>query len=248
MLKKEIRDTQRILLESSLLLIAFPIVYLLNEFLFHSTIKTVELAQVVYMISGYVFIIYSGLALFKKERKDRALEYLFTLPIPRLKLLFFKMTPRLILVVLIGLGHELLFANQSLIMTDVFVNRLVVAVVLLHLIAVAMSLVVSNLVIGFIGIYLLQMMWVFASEFMFYVFRHTWNYSVAIHSSWTWILPGILILIPLAISFGLSFRSLDLKPEKFHVKPYLAISLPLLALQAIVIFVLYHKLGSAFFK
>ena len=248
MLKKEIRDTLRVLLESSLLLIAFPIVYLLNEFLFHSVIKTVELAQVVFMISGYVFVVYSGLSLFKKERKDRALEYLFSLPIPRLKLLLYKIAPRLTLVVLIGLAHELLFAKYNLIMSEVFVNRLLVAVVLLHLIAVAMSLITSNLVLMFIGIYLLQMMWVFASEFMFHVFRHTWNYSVALHSPWTWILPGILILIPLAVSFGLSFRSLDLKPEKYHAKPYLAISLPLLALQAIAMFALHQKFSGIFLK
>ncbi len=246
MLRKEIRDTLRILFESSLLLLAFPVVYLLDAFVLHSTIKTIELAQVIYMISGYVFVVYSGLAFFRKEKKDHALEYLLTLPIPRAKILFYKIAPRLTLVVLIVLIHELLFANQALIMADVFVNRLLFAVLALHFIAVSLSLLSFNLIVGFIGIYLIQFMWVLASEFSFNVFRKFVDYTFAVYSSWTWILPGILILIPLAISFILSFRSLDLKPEKFHIKPYLVISLPLLASQAIVLFLFYEKFSRYF--
>ena len=248
MLKKEIRDALRVLFESSLLLLAFPVMYLLDRYVLHIAMKTAELAQAVYMISGYIFVLYSGLALFRKERKDRGLEYLLTLPMSRFKILCCKMAPRLIVIVMIVLIHEILFSGQRLLMTDVFANRLLVAVLVLHLIAVSMSLVTSNLLLGFIGIYVLQILWVFGSRLTFDMFKHFWGYSFALYSSWTWILPGILILTPLVISFLLSYRSLDLKPEKFHIKPYLVISLPLLALQAIAIFALYQNFSSVLFK
>ena len=243
MLKKEFRDSLRVLLECSLLLLVIPAILLMDVLFFHIHLGFMELLQVILIITVLAFAIYSGLTLFRREEKERSYEYLFSLPLSRSKILVCKILPRLLLVMLLAFIYVILFGIEEDPLFRINDNVLL-TVTVFFLSALFLSLAFRNLGVAFIGIYLLLVMYDLSFNFSIDVswnflylryYNHFDHYAYDILEKFIYILPGLLIVIPLGISFFLTFKRLDLRPPKYRIKPYFYIALPLILVQALLL-------------
>lgn len=239
MLKKEFRDTLRILLESSVMLLAVPLIILMS-LIMGFKVNYGQLIKYTSIITIFAFSGYSGLGMFLWEKRDKGFEYLLTLPISRLKLLIYKLLPRMFVLMLL-LGTWCLVFKMP-------VNDYIVVLIFIQLAAACLSLAFNSYFAALIGIILLGFFYSLSSRFIFFLFYRWQGISI---DSFTIISPyglaALLLGIPLGISFLLAFRNFDLKPYKYVIKPYLFIALPLLLVQVVVIFLYYEKIKIVYF-
>jgi len=234
MLKKEFRDTLRILLESSVMLLAVPLIFLMS-LIMGFTINYVELTKIIAIITVFVFSGYSGLGMFLGEKRDKGFEYLLTLPVSRLKLLIYKLLPRFVVLMLYLVTWALVF--------NMPIKDYMVVLIFIQLAAVCLSLAFNSYFAALIGIILLGFLYSLSSRFIVFLFIRWQEISIdpfAIISPY--VLAALLLGIPLAIAFLLALRNFDLKPYKYVIRPYLFIALPLLLVQVVVIFWYYDKM------
>jgi len=234
MLKKEFRDTLRILLESSSLLLAVPMI-ILTLFIMGLKVNVVQLTKMISIITVFAFSGYSGLGMFLWEKRDKGFEYLLTLPISRLKLFIYKLLPRFAALIAM-LGTWTLVFNMP-------VKDYIVVLIFIQLAAACLSLAFNSYFAAIIGIILLGFFYSLSSRFITLLFHRWQEISIDPFTIISpYVLAALLLGIPLAISFLLALRNFDLKPYKYTVKPYLFIALPLLLIQAAVIFLYYKKI------
>jgi hypothetical protein len=234
MLKKEFRDTLRILLESSVMLLAVPLIILMS-LIMGFKVNYGQLIKITLIITVFAFSGYSGLGMFLWEKRDKGFEYLLTLPMSRLKLFIYKLLPRMILLILL-LGTWVLVFNMP-------VKNYIVVLIFIQLAAACLSLAFNSYFAALIGIILLGFFYSLSSRFITFVFYRWRGISIdpfAVISPY--VLAALLLGIPLGISFLLAFRNFDLKPYKYVIKPYLFIAMPMLLVQAVVIFLYYEKI------
>lgn len=231
MLKKELHDTLRILLESAVLLLSVPIIIIIS-LIMGFKVHYVQLLKVTSIITIFAFAGYSGLGMFLWEKRDKGFEYLLALPMSRLKIFVYKLLPRVVVLLLLT-GISILILNMS--------ENAFPALIFIQLGAVFLSLALNSYFTSFIVIILLGFLYSLSSRFITGVFHHWKGYSFdpfAIISPH--VLAALLLGIPLAIAFFLALKNFDLKPYKYVIKPYLFIALPLLLVQAAVIFLFYE--------
>lgn len=236
MLKKEFRDTLRILLESSLMLLAVPLI-ILTLLIMGLKVNYVQLIKIISIITVFAFSGYSGLGMFLWEKRDKGFEYLLTLPISRLKLLFYKLLPRFVVLMLFLSTWSLIFARP--------INDYIVVLIFIQWAGACLSLAFNSYFAALIGIILLGFFYSLSSQFIIFLFIHWRGISIDpfnIINISPYILAALLLGVPLVISFLLALRNFDLKPYKYVVKPYLFIALPLLLVQVVVIFLYYEKI------
>lgn len=234
MLKKEFRDTLMILLQSSILLLSIPIIMGLS-LVIESNIPFRQLLKAASFITVLAFSGYSGLAMFQTERKDKGFEYLLTLPLSKLKLLIFKMLPRLSVLVFIGGGYAFL-ANVN------NVREYFAALLIFHLAAAFLSLAFQSLFPGVVAVILLSFLFTLYNRFLGQMYHQIKQLAFNPFSIVPpYILASFLLLVPLGISFFLVLKNLDLKPYTYSIRPYLFIAIPVVLLQAIIITVYYDR-------
>jgi len=98
-----------------------PLVYLLDSLLYKTGVTFTE-----YMVGGYallwfIAVVYLAYNMFRQEEMDNATEYLLSLPVSRWKLLIWKTTPRIAVILVIdlllslctGMSHGIWFNNFS---------------------------------------------------------------------------------------------------------------------------------------
>ncbi len=238
MFKKEFKDTMRVLLESSLLLLSIPVVMLVS-LLFGLEAPTEELIISVALLTVFAFSGYSGLTLFRAEKRDKGFEYVLSLPISHCKLFLYKIAPRFILLLII-LAIGMIFLNMSFIGVGL-------PLVGLQIGAAFLSLAVDSYYFGIIGLFLLG--------FFYSLFNQTLELAIFVFGrkgftflySFSPIYISMLLLgIPLGISFFLALKKLDFKSYKQSLKPYLYIALPVLLLQAVIFLIFYEKYRYSF--
>jgi hypothetical protein len=242
MFKKELRDTLRVLLESSLLLLSIPIVMGIS-LLIGSPVPFYQLAYGAFVITLFGFAVYSGLSFFQAERKDNGFEYLFTLPLSKLKIFLYKILPRILVLMALAALVSIFFS--------IGIKNLIFAVIIIQLGATFLSMAFSSLLPGFIGFLVLSGLYGFITMFITNVYYHikeiSFSYSLeqVFFDPFTVFSPYHLaafgVLIPLGISFFLALGKLDLRPHKYIIRPYLFVALPVLLIETGVIFLLYDK-------
>ena len=233
MLKKEFRDTLMTLGHCLLMLIIIPMAMLLNWHVFHSQWEVSGIWQPVFTAIVVLFALYSGISIFQSEKRDRALEYLLTLPISIRKIVAIKIFPRLVLLVLL-IAAGGIFAIFKNIAVDG------VSLIVLFLIAVFVSLAVDSLINGMIGVVLLNVILYYTSLIISYLSMEYGLFgSNAPQFLFSHLLPAVLLLVPLAAAFGITLKNFDAKPLKWQAKPYLMIALPtvLLLISFILVFI-----------
>jgi ABC-type transport system involved in multi-copper enzyme maturation permease subunit len=230
-LKKEFRDTLKVMGQCLLVLLAVPIFKLLDWHFFHFQWEISGIMGPIVTGIIIIFAAYSGATVFRGEKKDRALEYLLSLPVSRWEIFSAKVIPRLLVLLLMVAAAGIL---------NIFKNVLVdgISMVILFLTGLFISLAVESLLSAIMGVLAVNLFLYYASLIMSYV---TMEYGLlGSREPLFWLsqlLPAALLLFPLAAAFALTLKNLDVKSLKWHVKPYLVIALPSVLLLVSFIFV-----------
>jgi hypothetical protein len=232
MLKKEFRDTLRILIESALLMLSIPLI-LLVAWIFDLEAPPGDLLSGTYILTFFVFAGYSGIALFKTEKRDKGFEYLFTLPLPRIKILLYKIVPRLAVLILLSMPVFMIF--------DFTFNGTAVPGFLLFFGCVCLSLAFESYLVGIIAVILFVFFYSLSQRFisvgLFLLTSKTYLFTRSLSAS---TIALLILCIPLVISFLMVLKKMDLKPYKYIVKPYIKVMLPVILVH-IIIFLLYYN-------
>jgi ABC-type multidrug transport system permease subunit len=232
---KELRDTLKTLGYCMLFLLFIPIALLMNWHILHFQWEVSGIFAPVFMAIVLIFASYSGVSIFQREKKDRALEYLFSLPMPIGKILAIKIFPRLlILMLLFALG--VIFSVFRTVISDA------AGIVILFFTAIFISLAVDSLANAMIGVLLVNIILYYTSIITSYLAIENRFLGSTEPLFWlSYLIPGLLVLVPLAVAFWLTLRNYDLKPLKWQAKPYLIIALPWAAVLLVFIMVFLKK-------
>lgn len=235
MLKKEFMDTFKTLVQCLLLLIILPMAMLLDWHVFHSRWEVSGIWQPVFTAVVIIFAAYAGVSIFQSEKKDRAFEYLLSLPVSIWKIAASKIFPRLVLLLMLIIAGRV-FSVFNNIVVDGW------SIVILFFIAVFVSLAVESVINGMIGVLLLNIILYYTSLVISYI---TMEYGLFGSTSplflFSHVLPVVLLLIPLAAAFVITMKKFDLKPLKWQAKPYLVIVLPTVLILVSFILVFLKK-------
>lgn len=235
MLKKEIKDTLKILGHCLLLLFLVPIARLLKWHIFHAQWEISGLFEPIFVVIVLLFASYSGVSIFQTEKKDRALEYLLSLPMSIGKILVIKILPRLTMLLLLIVVGGILSIFRTVISDAI-------GVIIVFFVAVFISLAVDSLINAMIGVLLVNIILYYTSLIASYLtIEHRVLGSTEPIFWLSYLLPALLLLVPLAVAFGLTIKNFDLKPLKWQAKPYLVITLPSALLLLIFIMVFIKK-------
>jgi len=220
MIVKEFRDTLKILGQCMLVLALIPILNLLNWEFSHFQWDISGLWAPIVTNLLIIFAVYSGVAVFRPERKDRAMEYLLTLPVSRGKILWSKVAPRLtvlaLLVMLSWLGG---------ILDRPVVDGISLGV--LFFTGVFVSLAVDSMVSAVFGVLVLNIVLYYTSLIMSYITMEHGLMGIRTPMFWSsQLLPAVLLLVPMGTAFWLTLKNYDAKPLKWQAKYYLSIALP----------------------
>lgn len=235
MLKKEIKDTLKTLGHCLFILLVIPMAMLMNWHIFHTQWEISGIFEPVYVAIVLLFAAYSGVSIFQTEKKDRALEYLLSLPMGIGKILVIKILPRLTMLLLLIIGGGIFSVFRTLISDAI-------GVIIVFFVALFISLAVDSSINAMIGVLLVNIILYYTSLIASYLtIEHRVLGSTEPIFWLSYLLPALLLLVPLAAAFGLTIKNFDLKPLKWQAKPYLVIALPSASLLLVFIMVFIKK-------
>jgi len=248
MLKKEISDSLKRLAESLLFLLAIPVTFAVDRFIIKFGM---EFSDLFFVVSNYTllfFSVYAGVSIFQSEKKDRAFEYLFSLPLSRSKILFYKILPRLVLlgimIVLFLLFIEPVFINPlvpSIGSSLVKASFIILLCVFLFSISIFSSLAFSSVVLAFIGVYFLTALRFFTARTLDFLIIRILQYDVPRIFHFNQYLSAALLLIPIGFAFWITFKKMDMKPLKFQMNKYYIITISTIAILITFVIVFYRQ-------
>ncbi|MEN6312069.1 MAG: hypothetical protein ABFD80_11085 [Acidobacteriota bacterium] len=235
MLRKEIRDAARSLVESLIVLFIIPFMYIGDKFLFKRGLDFASLIDTAFIITIILYAIYSGATVFQSERKDRAFEYLFSLPLTRKRIISIKILPRLAFLLVLGGAATAAVGSRFLAETGV-------TILVLFLSSLFLSMGVFSILLNLFGV-----------GFMYLIFfRSTHVVAILLSKAglelrgaflgfiFGQLAPAALLLVPFGAAFWLTFKKMDARPIKLQLKTYYSIILPTL--------IILVSLIAAFFK
>lgn len=231
MLKKESLEALRRLVESMLVLFAIPLALLWDRFVIKFGWDFSDIFHVVLTATVVVFAVYSGATIFQSEKKDRAFEYLYSLPVSRFEILKIKIFPRfvmlLVLIVILAFftGFESGFDNG-------------ITFLFLFFISIFLSLTIHSVIIGLAGVMLLYYIYFLIQRILLYFsLRYNLRITGFLGIGLGKLIPALLLLIPFGIAFWLTFKKMDVKPMKLQTKTFYIIILSTLTI--LITFVLF---------
>jgi ABC-type transport system involved in multi-copper enzyme maturation permease subunit len=222
MLKKEIRDALKRFIESLVALLIIPFVYIGDKLVTKIGLDYASLLQTGFFITLVIYAVLAGATVFRAERKDRAFEYLFSLPLTRRRIILAKVLPRLGLLLFLA-GAAALVNGRGLL------EEFGVALLVLFLSSLFLSIGVFSIVINLFGV-----------GFMYLIFFQGANVSALLllklglaltgrHAPFVpQFLSAALLLIPFGAAFWLTFKKMDVRPLKLQMRQYYSIIVPTL--------------------
>jgi ABC-type Na+ efflux pump permease subunit len=234
MLKKEAWDALKRELECLLILGAIPLAFLWDRLLIKFNWGFRDIFSGIFITTVIIYAVYSGATIFQSEKKDRAFEYLFSLPISRAKILLMKIGPRLIILIFLVIVLALFLKLDLL--------EFGITFLLIFFVSAFLSIGTNSLMINLIGVIML-----------YYVFRTlgqilmNFSFLHGLESRGVWISPtfqllaATLLLVPMGIAFWLTFKRMDVKPMKLQMRTYYAIVLPTLAVLITFVTLMFKK-------
>jgi len=233
MLKKESLEALRRVVESMLVLFAIPLALLWDRFVIKFGWDFSDIFNVVLVATVVAFAVYSGATIFQSEKKDRAFEYLFSLPVSRFEILKIKILPRLMM--LLALIVILAFFTG---LKSSFDNG--ITFLFLFFISIFLSLTIHSVIIGLLGVMLLYYIYYFIYRILLYFpLRYDLRITGFLGLSLGKLIPALLLLIPFGIAFWLTFKKMDVKPMKLQTKTYYIIILSTLTI--LITFVVFFS-------
>lgn len=238
MLKKEISDSLKTFILCLLLFFGVPLGYVMDKFVIHFGWSLKEIFIFIYLLTTIALPIAAGLTIFQSEKKDRAFEYLFSLPLSRLRILMHKVLPRLV-ILLVLIAVSTLFSVYQNIWIAGF------NLVVLFLISIVLSVSFRSLWLGVIGVAFFFYVYYISSPII-YMILTGWNPGKIFPDSTLIVLPynlfaAALLLIPLGTAFWITFKKMDVKPLKLQMKSYYLIVLPTLVIVIAFIVMVFKK-------
>jgi len=238
MLKKEISNSLKTFILCLLLFSGVPLGYVMDKFIIHFGWKLSEIFNFMYLMTIIAFPLAAGLTIFQSEKKDRAFEYLFSLPLSRLQILIYKVFPRLVILLVLIVVSTLFSIYQNIWISGF-------NLVVLFLISIVLSVSFNSPLIGIVGISFFFYVYYTSSQIIYMIFTG-WDpgkafpdstLTVILHN----ILAAVLLLTPLGIAFWITFKKMDVKPLKLQMKSYYLIVLPTLVIFITFIIVFFKK-------
>ena len=234
MLKKEACDALKRELECLIILGAVPLAFCWDRLVMKFNWGFRDIFSAVFITTVVIYAVYAGATIFQSEKKDRAFEYLFSLPVSRSKILLAKILPRLIILTILVIILALFFKLN--------LYAFGVAFLLVFFVSAFFSIGINSIPINLIGVIML-----------YYVFQFLWQILVnffffhGLESRGSWIHPtfqllaAALLLVPMGTAFWLTFKRMDVKPMKLQMRTYYAIVLPTLAVLIIFVSLMFKK-------
>ncbi len=234
MLKKEALDALKRELECLLILGAVPLAFLWDRLVMKFRWEFRDIFSGVFIMTVIIYAVYAGATIFQSEKKDRAFEYLFSLPVPRSKILLLKILPRMVILVVLVIVLTLFF--------DMDVSTSGITFPLVFLLSSFLSIGVDSIIINLIGVFIL-----YHIQFSLWQILMNFSFLHGLESRGTWLIPtfqliaAALLLVPMGTAFWLTFKKMDVKPMKFQMKIYYAIVLPTVIVLITVVALLFKK-------
>lgn len=234
MLKKEVWDAVKRELECLLILAVVPLAFLWDRLVMKFNWGFRDIFSAVFITTVIIYAVYAGATIFQSEKKDRAFEYLFSLPVSRSKILLLKILPRLVTLIFLVIILALFFK------VDLSIFGITFLVVFFA--STFLSLGINSIIINLIAVIML-----------YYVYRFLWqilmNFSFihGLESRGDWLIPlfkliaAALLLVPMGTAFWLTFKRMDVKPMKLQMRTYYAIVLPTLVILITFVSVMFKK-------
>lgn len=256
MIKKECKDV----CIQALLLVAAPVIIMsLVMTLIHSTPGSeTSFADFFYPLLQadlLFFSLFLGISLFSSERRNQGMEYILSLPYSRMKLLIYKMVPRvammcLLYVIFLSL-QPLGGANRLFITTPSFTYIYFILFVVSLYFSVASDNFVVSAMAGMmtVGVVLAVIL---GSFLVANTMRGGPSWEVdgteilQLGSLPKLMIPILLALtLPFLISFIVSFKRVDIRPVRQFNKRYFKIFVPLIIIAlALSVIMAYHSMDS----
>jgi ABC-type Na+ efflux pump permease subunit len=205
-----------------ILLLGVPLGVLFDKLLIHFGWKISDIFHYVFLVTITIYPVVAGLTVFLSERKDRAFEYLFSLPLSRLEAIRYKIAPRFLFLLLLIIASIFFstFKNTSI---NAF-NLIVV-----FFISAFMSISVTSFLIGAVLVILIFTAYYLSSIYIYLIYIG-WNHSKYNAFSTGVLLSDLvvaaLLLIPIGTAFWMTFKNLDIRPLKLQLKFYYYILVP----------------------
>jgi ABC-type transport system involved in multi-copper enzyme maturation permease subunit len=234
MLKKEAWDALKRELECLLILGVIPLAFLWDRFIKKFDYEFRDFFSAIIIASVILYAAYAGATVFQSEKKDRAFEYLFSLPVSRSKILLMKILPRLVILIFLVLILVLFFKLN--------LSAFGIAFLLIFFVSAFLSFGIDSFIFTFIG-----------AVILYFVFHFLWQILVnffffhGLESRGLWIEPtfqtiaAALLLVPMGTAFWLTFKKMDVKPVKLQMKTYYSIVLPTLVILIVFVSLMFKK-------
>ena len=241
MLRKEIRDALKRFIESLVALLIIPFIYIGDKLVRKIGLDYASLIQTGFFITLVIYAVYAGATIFQSERKDRAFEYLFSLPLTRRKIILAKVLPRLGLLLFLG-GVATIVIGRGL-QKEAWIALLVLFFSSLFLSIGVFSIVISLFGVGLMYLIFFQGEIVCASLLLKLGVNFTGRHGPLVAQ----LVSAAVLLVPFGIAFWLTFKKMDVRPIKLQMKTYYSIVLPtLVVLVSVIVFLSKRLMAGGF--
>ncbi len=234
MLKKEIREALKRELECLIILGTIPLAFLWDRLVMKFNWGFREVSSGIFIAIVILYTVYAGATIFQSEKKDRAFEYLFSLPLPRSRILLMKIGPRLAILIFLIVILSLFFELNLLTFGITFL--------VLFLASAFLSIDINSIIINLFGVFILYFVFHFLWQILMnFAFFH------GLEARGAWILPTFqliaasLLLAPIGTAFWVTFKRMDIKPLKLQMRIYYAIVLPTLVILITFVSLMFKK-------
>jgi len=258
MLKKEINDVLKQIVFFTAAVLLLPALLIITKIIPHQSYFSVFFPLFQF---GLIFLaFFMGSSLFSLEHGQRGMEYLLSLPYSRLKLIGFKILPRLIAVMIFFVAFWILYNTGGEYLVAFPFAAFAAIYFFLFFISLSLSANSENFLVLFVASFfslficyglLFLILWLvmlikgipFSPLFLRYLF--TWEHASYLPA--LILLVGSVFLLPFLISFVLSFKKFDIRPAKVYNKLYFKYFTPMLILGFIISFLfVYWSTGNGY--
>jgi len=222
MLRKEIRDALNRFVESLVVLAVIPFIYIGDKLAFKVGLDYASLIDTGFVLTLVIYSIYAGATIFQPERKDRAFEYLFSLPLTRRKIILAKILPRFGLLLILGLAATMIVGRSLLANAGI-------TVLVLFFSSLFLSIGVFSIAINLFGVILMYLIFFQGGHTLVYLFsRLGGSFAGQFGPLVPQLVSAVVLLVPFGTAFWLTFKKMDARPLKLQMRTYYSITLPVL--------------------
>jgi hypothetical protein len=222
MLRKEIREALKRFIESLVGLFVVPFVYIGDKLVTKTGLDYASLFQTGILVTLIVYAVFAGATVLRAERKDRAFEYLFSLPLTRRRIILVKIWPRLALLLFLE-------AVATLINGPGFLEEMGITLLVLFFGSVFLSIGVFSVMMSLFGVGFMYLIF-FRGTHVAALFLQKLGVDLSGRQAAlaVQLISAALLLVPLGAAFWLTFKKMDVRPLKLQMREYYAIVIPTL--------------------